>query len=187
MTKVGSPRSSPISTDAQTRHVDDTKLTPETKTSPSEALINDQAQQKAGAQLAADRMGHGKMQQQVLQQELAAGVRLEQPDSLEPLENALVAFDQSHQEVVSAFEKLGVTFEEFGAAASRLTKLVSENTSSSELLDATREMQETQMSFNLQYLQLQSQMQNENRQFTMVSNIMKTKHDTVKNSISNVR
>lgn len=47
--------------------------------------------------------------------------------------------------------------------------------------------QETQMSFNLQYLQLQSQMQHENRSYTAVSNIMKTKHDTVKNSISNVR
>ena len=43
------------------------------------------------------------------------------------------------------------------------------------------------MSFNLQYLQLQNQMQNENRQYTAVSNIMKTKHDTVKNSISNIR
>jgi hypothetical protein len=48
-------------------------------------------------------------------------------------------------------------------------------------------MQETQMSFNLQYLQLQMQMQHENRAFTAVSNIMKTKHDTVKNSISNIR
>jgi hypothetical protein len=35
--------------------------------------------------------------------------------------------------------------------------------------------------------QLQSQMQNANRQYTKVSNIMKTKHDTVKNSISNIR
>jgi hypothetical protein len=59
--------------------------------------------------------------------------------------------------------------------------------SSTALFDATKQMQETQMSFNLQYLQLQSSMQNENRQFTMVSNIMKTKHDTVKNSISNIR
>ena len=50
----------------------------------------------------------------------------------------------------------------------------------------TQEMQETQMSFNLQYLQLQSSMQNESREFTMVSNIMKTKHDTVKNTISNI-
>jgi hypothetical protein len=48
-------------------------------------------------------------------------------------------------------------------------------------------MQEMQMSFNLQYLQLQSQMQHENRSYTAISNIMKTKHDTVKNSINNVR
>jgi hypothetical protein len=58
---------------------------------------------------------------------------------------------------------------------------------SAQLLEATQQMQETQMSFNLQYLQLQSQMQNENRSYTAVSNIMKTKHDTVKNSISNIR
>lgn len=56
-----------------------------------------------------------------------------------------------------------------------------------ELRSASKQMQETQMSFNLQYLQLQNQMQNENRQYTAVSNIMKTKHDTVKNSISNIR
>src|SRR5262249_36813073 len=55
------------------------------------------------------------------------------------------------------------------------------------LLDAIKQMQEMQMSFNLQYLQLQSQMQQENRVFTTVSNIMKTKHDTAKNSISNIR
>jgi hypothetical protein len=59
--------------------------------------------------------------------------------------------------------------------------------SQSHLLAATKEMQETQMSFNLQYLQLQSQMQQDNRSYSAVSNIMKTKHDTVKNSISNVR
>lgn len=56
-----------------------------------------------------------------------------------------------------------------------------------QLLAATRQMQETQMNFSLQYLQLQSQMQNENRSYTAISNIMRTKHDTVKNSISNVR
>ena len=55
------------------------------------------------------------------------------------------------------------------------------------LLAATKAMQEQQMSFNLQYLQLQAQMQAENRAYTAVSNIMKTKHDTVKNTISNVR
>jgi hypothetical protein len=59
--------------------------------------------------------------------------------------------------------------------------------SSNELMYATQQMQETQMSFNLQYLQLQNQLQNENRQYSAVSNIVKTKHDTVKNSISNIR
>ncbi len=36
-------------------------------------------------------------------------------------------------------------------------------------VNATKSMQETQMSFNLQYLQLQSQMQSENRAYTAVS------------------
>ena len=48
-------------------------------------------------------------------------------------------------------------------------------------------LQEMQMSFSMQYLTLQEQMQDENRQFTMISNIMKTRHDTARNSISNVR
>jgi septal ring factor EnvC (AmiA/AmiB activator) len=60
------------------------------------------------------------------------------------------------------------------------------STAGQNLLQATQQMQETQMSFNLQYLQLQNSMQNDNRQFTMVSNIMKTKHDTAKNTISNI-
>jgi hypothetical protein len=59
--------------------------------------------------------------------------------------------------------------------------------STQDLMNATQQMQEMQMSFNLQYLQLQENMQNANRQYTAVSNIMKTKHDTVKNSISNIR
>jgi hypothetical protein len=50
-----------------------------------------------------------------------------------------------------------------------------------------RNMQEMNQSFNMQYLGLQQQMQDESRRFTLVSNIMKTKHDTAKNSISNLR
>lgn len=66
-------------------------------------------------------------------------------------------------------------------------KMIREGAPAAALLEANRRMQETQMSFNLQYLQLQSQMQHENRSYTAISNIMKTKHDTVKNSISNIR
>jgi hypothetical protein len=39
---------------------------------------------------------------------------------------------------------------------------------------------------NTQMLQVQIAMQRENQMFTSVSNVLKTKHDTVKNSISNV-
>ncbi len=43
------------------------------------------------------------------------------------------------------------------------------------------------MSFNLQYLMLQDKISQENKQFSMLSNIMKNKHDTAKNSINNIR
>lgn len=55
------------------------------------------------------------------------------------------------------------------------------------LLDAGVMLDELQMSFNLQYLQLQSQMQHESRSYGVITSIMKTKHDTVSNSVSNVR
>lgn len=48
-------------------------------------------------------------------------------------------------------------------------------------------MQEMNMSFNLQYLSLQQQMQHENRRYTTLSNVMKTRHDTAKNAINNLR
>jgi hypothetical protein len=51
----------------------------------------------------------------------------------------------------------------------------------------TKAMRETQMSFGSSYLQLQSKLQEENRLYVTLSNIMKTKHDTAKNSINNVR
>ena len=41
--------------------------------------------------------------------------------------------------------------------------------------------------FKLHYVQLENQLQTENRQFTAISNIMKTKHETVRTSLSNVR
>jgi hypothetical protein len=50
-----------------------------------------------------------------------------------------------------------------------------------------KQLQELNQSFNMQYLKLQQKMQDESRRFTLLSNIMKTKHDTAKNSISNVR
>jgi translation elongation factor EF-1beta len=59
--------------------------------------------------------------------------------------------------------------------------------SQAELVRTFTEMQEMQMSFNLQYLQLQKVMQEQSRGFAALSNIMKAKHETVKNTIANIR
>jgi len=43
------------------------------------------------------------------------------------------------------------------------------------------------MSFNLQYLQLQENMQNENREYTCLSNMLKTKQDALDAVLGNIR
>jgi hypothetical protein len=48
-------------------------------------------------------------------------------------------------------------------------------------------MQKESQVFNLQLLQLQENIQNENRHFTTVSNVLRASHDTAKAAISNVR
>ena len=55
------------------------------------------------------------------------------------------------------------------------------------MIDAQAKMMEMNQSFNMQYLGLQQQMQNENRQFTTLSNVLKTKHDTAKGAINNIK
>jgi hypothetical protein len=56
-----------------------------------------------------------------------------------------------------------------------------------QLVQAIKQLEEMNQSFNMQYLGLPQQMQHESRRFSLVSNIMKTKHDTAKNSINNMR
>lgn len=46
---------------------------------------------------------------------------------------------------------------------------------------------ESGMSFNVQYSQLQNQMQNEARSYAVISAVMRSKHDTVMKSISDIR
>jgi hypothetical protein len=44
-----------------------------------------------------------------------------------------------------------------------------------------------QSDLNTQYLMLQERISAENREYTAVSNILKARHDTVKNAIGNIR
>ncbi len=73
------------------------------------------------------------------------------------------------------------------AGGTSVENLAASGDTGATLLQATREMQEMSQQFNLQYLQLQQNMQNENRKFSALSNVMKTKHDTAKSMIQNVR
>ena len=45
---------------------------------------------------------------------------------------------------------------------------------------------QAQAASNMQFLTLQSQMQQENQKFSTLSNVMKVRHDTAKNSIQNI-
>ena len=74
-----------------------------------------------------------------------------------------------------------------GPGPGSTTGTASTGNAQQDLMNQTKAMQEMQMSFSLQYLQLQEKMQAENRQFSTISNVMKTKHDTAKSTINNVR
>ena len=74
-----------------------------------------------------------------------------------------------------------------GNSSKQLENMAARGDSQAVMMLETKKMQEMNMGFNLQYLQLQQNMQQDNRQFTLLSNIMKTKHDTAKNAIGNVR
>lgn len=55
-----------------------------------------------------------------------------------------------------------------------------------DLLEATRALQQEGRTANLQYLQLQENMQRDSREFTALSNVMRVKHDSAKNAIGNI-
>ena len=65
--------------------------------------------------------------------------------------------------------------------------LANNGDSSAQMFMATRDLQEMNQQFNLQYLGLQEDMQAENRRYSALSNIMKTKHDTSKNCLNNLK
>jgi hypothetical protein len=74
------------------------------------------------------------------------------------------------------------------AMAARAETLAGSGASSTQdLMNATQQMQEEQMSFNLQYLMLAENMQNDQRQYTALSNIMKARYDTMKGILANLK
>jgi len=104
----------------------------------------------------------------------------------------LEKLNESHQNLMNSvgelsglYKKLALKVEEISQLAMDAKK--TKDNATGQLFKAIEQMQKMQMSFNLQYLMLQNKISHENRQFSMVSNIMKNKHDTAKNSINNIR
>lgn len=56
-----------------------------------------------------------------------------------------------------------------------------------EQLDQMWESHEQSQAFNMQYMQLQQQMQADDRRFSTMSNLLKARHDTAKTAINNMR
>jgi hypothetical protein len=100
--------------------------------------------------------------------------------------------NESHQNLIKAVSELDGIYNKLDKKTQQVSRLAadaekSRNGKMRELFKAIDEMSEMQMSFNLQYLMLLNKISQENRQFSMVSNIMRNKHDTAKNSINNIR
>lgn len=53
-------------------------------------------------------------------------------------------------------------------------------------MDKMWAMQRENQAFNMQYLQLQTELQSDNRRFSTMSNLMKARHDTAKSAINNM-
>ncbi|MCD6499435.1 MAG: hypothetical protein J7M25_14175 [Deltaproteobacteria bacterium] len=74
-----------------------------------------------------------------------------------------------------------------GASGGPLSGTDAAGTSGNSQYDAMRQLQEQSRDMNMFFLELQQKMQAENRRFTTVSNVLKSRHDTARSAINNIR
>jgi hypothetical protein len=74
-----------------------------------------------------------------------------------------------------------------GAMAQAGTASVGGGSDPLSTIDANRQMMQEGAQLNMQYLQLQRDMQQESQQYNTVSNVMKVRHDSAKAAINNIR
>ncbi len=103
-------------------------------------------------------------------------------------DDQLSALLASHDRLMQQHAQLEKMFVALSNKVSEVGKLAGRKGRNQAQVDtATRELVQMNQSFNLQYLGLQNQMQNENRQYSAVSNIMKNKRAALQNSLGNIR
>ena len=118
---------------------------------------------------------------------------------LDEMKTDVESMEKSHEAVARAADKLSEMYGRLSAQADRLARLAATEAGAtkesakgfgggpSDLATAARQMQEMQRNLNAQFSLLQREMQDENRKYQTISNASKSKHDTVKNSIGNIR
>jgi len=119
---------------------------------------------------------------------LAIPSRLQAVQSIDGLSVSLAELEKSQASLLRVSQEMSRMFTSLSQKIAELGAIAAQDRGASSLLaSAVRRLQEMSQSFNMQYLMLQNKISHENRQFSMVSNIMKTTHDTAKNSINNIR
>lgn len=119
---------------------------------------------------------------------LAIPSRLQAVQSIDELSVSLADLGKSQASLLQVSLEMSRMFGSLRQKIAELGAIAAQDRGASSLLvSATRRLQEMSQSFNMQYLMLQNKIAQENRQFSMLSNIMKNKHDTAKNSINNIR
>jgi hypothetical protein len=92
-----------------------------------------------------------------------------------------------------ALARLGQALDETAELASRLQAARHDGRTreaarlAEQLAAEALRVRELNRKFSTQYLGLQQKLQQESREFTMLSNVMKTKHETAKNAMNNIR
>lgn len=130
----------------------------------------------------------------------AAGPRLQALETIESAESDLSVLQQHHNGAVAAASEMADLYIRLGQALDETAELASRVQAArrdGRTRDAARlaeqlavealRVSELNRSFSMQLLGLQQKLQQESRKFTLLSNVMKTKHETAKNAINNIR
>jgi len=98
---------------------------------------------------------------------------------------------EAHAELNASMRKTQALLERSGQLTEKLVaetaRIVDQASLSTALKKELVLLKTALRAFSVQYLKLQTQMQNENRAYTLISNVLKSKHDTVKNTIGNIK
>ena len=105
-------------------------------------------------------------------------------EDIQQAADAHAAMDACMKKIETLSQRVALAVSKHSANVGNLLNQASSKPTETKVFAKLRALE---TAFTSQYLQLQSQMQRENLVFTSVSNVLKTRHDTAKNSIGNIR